>query len=84
VNVHLHRFSKIKVKKKSQNSKNKCFSYYFCLMIEGSGSGSIPLTYVQCLAEFSGSLAETMGGTSGGIYSLLFTAAARAFQASIH
>jgi hypothetical protein len=38
---------------------------------------------VQCLAAFSGSLAETMGGTSGGIYSLLFTAAARAFQASI-
>jgi hypothetical protein len=31
---------------------------------------------------FSGSLAETMGGTSGGIYSLLFTAAARAFQAN--
>jgi hypothetical protein len=26
----------LKVKKKSQNSRNSCFSYYFCLMIEGS------------------------------------------------
>jgi hypothetical protein len=44
--VHLHHFSKKKVKKKSQNSKNQAFSYYICLMIEGfgSGSGSIPLT----------------------------------------
>jgi hypothetical protein len=35
-------------KKKSPNSTNQGFSYYFCLMIEGSGagtgSGSIPLT----------------------------------------
>ncbi len=30
--------------KKSQNSRNQGFSYYFCLMIEGSGSGSIPHT----------------------------------------
>jgi hypothetical protein len=45
-------FSKIKVKKMSQNSRKQGFSYYFCLMIEGSGSGSragsgsgpIPLT----------------------------------------
>ncbi len=28
----------------SQNSRNQGFSYYFCLMIEGSGSGSIPPT----------------------------------------
>ena len=29
----------------SQNSRNQCFfSFYFCFMIEGSGSGSIPLT----------------------------------------
>jgi hypothetical protein len=30
----------------SQNSRNQGFSYYFCMMIEGSrsGSGSIPLT----------------------------------------
>jgi hypothetical protein len=40
--VHLHHFSKIKSKKKSQNSRNQCFSYYFCMVIEGSGS--IPLT----------------------------------------
>jgi hypothetical protein len=39
--VHLHHFSKIK---ESQNSRNQGFSYYFCKMIEGSGSGSIPLT----------------------------------------
>ncbi len=42
--VHLHHFSKIKVPKKSQNSRNQNFPYYFCLMPEGSGSGSIPLT----------------------------------------
>ncbi len=27
--VHLHHFSEIKSHKKSQNSKNQCFSYYF-------------------------------------------------------
>jgi hypothetical protein len=43
--VLLHHFSKVKkVKKKSQNSRNQGFSYHLCLMIEGSGSGSIPLT----------------------------------------
>ncbi len=42
----LHHFSKIKSQKESQNSRNQGFSYYFCMMIEGSGSvsGSIPLT----------------------------------------
>ncbi len=39
--IHLQRFSKIKVLKKSQYSRNQCFSYYFCLMIEGSGSDSL-------------------------------------------
>ncbi len=29
---------------RSQSSRNQGFSYYFCLMIEESGSGSIPLT----------------------------------------
>jgi hypothetical protein len=29
---------KIKSKKKSQNSRNQGFSYYFCLMMEGAGS----------------------------------------------
>ncbi len=46
--VHLHHFSKIKSQKESDNSRNQDFSYYFCMMIEGSGSGaesgSIPLT----------------------------------------
>ena len=42
--VHLHHFSKIKSQKESQNRKNQGFSYYFCMMMEGSGSGSIPLT----------------------------------------
>ena len=36
--VHLHHFSKIKSQKKSQNSRNQGFSYYFCMMREGSGS----------------------------------------------
>ncbi len=40
--VHLHHFSKIKSHKESQNRRNQGFSYYFCMMIEGSGS--IPLT----------------------------------------
>jgi hypothetical protein len=42
--VHLHHFSKIKGQKESQNIRNQGFSYYFCMMIEGSGSSSIPLT----------------------------------------
>ncbi len=46
--VHLHHFSKIKSQKESQNSTSRGFSYYFCIMMEGSGfragSGSIPLT----------------------------------------
>ena len=40
----LHHFSKIKVIKKSQNSRNQGFSYYICLMLEGSRSRSVPLT----------------------------------------
>ncbi len=40
--VHLHLVSKIKSQKESQNSRNQGFSYYFCMMIEGSRS--IPLT----------------------------------------
>jgi hypothetical protein len=42
--VHLHHFSKIKSQKESQNRRNQGFSYYFCMMMGGSGSGSIPLT----------------------------------------
>ncbi len=37
-------FFKDKKPKKSQNSRNQGFFYFFCLMIEGSGSGSIHLT----------------------------------------
>jgi hypothetical protein len=40
--VHLHHFSKIINQKVSQNRRNQGFSYYSCMMIEGSGS--IPLT----------------------------------------
>ncbi len=40
--LHLHHFSKIKSQKESLNSRNQGFSYFFCMMIEGSGS--IPLT----------------------------------------
>ncbi len=40
--VHLQHFSKIKSQQESQNRRNQGFSYYFCMMIEGSGS--IPLT----------------------------------------
>jgi hypothetical protein len=36
--VHLHHFSEIKSQKESQNGRNQGFSYYFCMMIEGSGS----------------------------------------------
>ncbi len=41
--AHVHHFSMIKSQKESQkNSRNQGFSYYFCMMIKGSGS--IPLT----------------------------------------
>ncbi len=33
----------MKSQKESQNSRKQGFSYYFCMMTEGSGSGSIPL-----------------------------------------
>jgi hypothetical protein len=38
--LHLHHFSKIKSQKESQIGRNQGFSYYFCMMIEGSGAGS--------------------------------------------
>jgi hypothetical protein len=40
--LNLNHFSKMKSQKGSQNSRNQGFSFYFCMMIEGSGS--IPLT----------------------------------------
>ncbi len=36
-------FQRLKVTKKSQNSRNQCFSSYFGLMIKGSESGSMIL-----------------------------------------
>jgi hypothetical protein len=36
--LHSHHSPKIKNPKKLQNSRNKGFSYYLCLMIEGTGS----------------------------------------------
>jgi hypothetical protein len=46
--VHLHYFTKIKSKKKkSQHKRNQGFSYYFCLMIEGSGSVRIRIQEAQ-------------------------------------
>jgi hypothetical protein len=42
--THLHHFIKIKSQKEVPNSRNQGFSYNFCLMIEGSGDGFIPLT----------------------------------------
>jgi hypothetical protein len=39
--VHLHHFSEIRSHKKVTKQWNQGFSYYFFLMIEGSGSGSV-------------------------------------------
>jgi hypothetical protein len=67
--VHLHHFSKIKSQKGSQNRRNQGFSYYFCMMIEGFGSGSIPLTSVADPRVFgppgSGSTSQRYGSGSG-------------------
>jgi hypothetical protein len=54
--IHLHYFSKIKSQKEPQNSRIQGFSYYSCLMIEGSGSGS---------RAGSGSIPLTSGSGSG-------------------
>ncbi len=45
--LHLHNFSKIKSQKESLNSRNQGFSYYFCMMIEGSGSGRPKNTWIR-------------------------------------
>ncbi len=55
--LHLHHFSKIKSQKESRNSRNQGFSYYFCMMIQGSESGS---------RAGSGSIPRTSGSGSGG------------------
>jgi hypothetical protein len=41
--VHFYFYHFSKVQKKSQNSRNQGFSYFFCLVIEESGSGPIHL-----------------------------------------
>ncbi len=41
---NLHHSSKIKSHKEVTNSRNQGFSYYFCLMMEGSGAGSVLVT----------------------------------------
>jgi hypothetical protein len=41
---NIYNSSKIKSLKTLQNSRNQDFSYYFCLMMEGSGAGSVLVT----------------------------------------
>ncbi len=43
--VHFHHSSKIKIHKEVQNSRNQVFSYYFFSMMEGSGAGSLYLSF---------------------------------------
>ncbi len=57
-----------KVKKKAQNSGNQGFSYYFCLMIEGSGSGSATLPTIH---KFGMSIWGTFGVRCGDMLLLL-------------
>ncbi len=64
--VHLHNFSKVKVQKKSLSRRNQGFSYYFCLMIEGSGIHTYfwlldpdPWSPKTCESGGSGTLIQT-------------------------
>ena len=45
-----------------------------------AGLSGLDVVHPLILLQQLGDLAEKMGGSSGGVYSLLFTAAARAFQ----
>ncbi len=59
--VHLHHFSKIKKKKKeSQNSRNQGFSYYFCMTIEGSGSGRPKNMWIRWIRIRNTALKDTL------------------------
>jgi hypothetical protein len=51
--VHLHYFSKIKSLKEvtKQYGRSQGFTYYFCLMIEGSASGSGTLLQTKYYPE---------------------------------
>ena len=53
--LDLHHFSKIKIQKDSQNSRNPGFSNYFCMMIEGSGSRAESGSRSKPLTSGSGS-----------------------------
>jgi hypothetical protein len=68
--VHLHHFSKIKSQKESQNRRNQGFTYYFCIMIEGSGSVSIPLTsgFGSGRPKTCGSIGSGSSSGSGTLY----------------
>ncbi len=57
-------FQKEKVQKKSQNSRDQGFSYYFCLMIEGSGSGSPKDMWIQWIR-----IQNTVGKVTGFFFS---------------
>ncbi len=60
---NLHHSSKLKSHKevaKQQNDRNQGFSYFFSLLMEGSGSGSVQINY----GSGSGRL-ETDGSRSG-------------------
>jgi hypothetical protein len=43
--VHLHYSLKIKIHKETKNSKNQGFSSFCCLLMEGSGAGSVQIYY---------------------------------------
>jgi hypothetical protein len=65
--VHLHHILKIKSQKEVTKQKELRFFLLFCLMIEGSGSGSIPLTNgsesgrpKKCGSAGSGTLPSTV------------------------
>ncbi len=45
--LNLHHFTKIKSQKEFLNSKNRGFSYYFCMIIEGSGSRRPKNTWIR-------------------------------------
>jgi hypothetical protein len=51
---------------KSQNSKNQGFSYYFCLMMKGSGSGSVLVTNPDADADPGGPI--KYGSEKSGIF----------------
>jgi hypothetical protein len=47
LDLRVPHFSTIKIQKDSQNSRNQGFSYYFCMIIEGSGSWRPKNTWIR-------------------------------------